>query len=255
MNNKFTNWLLKSKIYLIPKNFGMSIFKKISGVYAKDGLISSHNHDFMKDPKFIKAYKRGVKANGYDYQWEWRVHVGLWAASYASRLDGDFVECGVSKGFLSSSIMEYLNWNKLNKKFYLLDTFRGIDEAQLLKEEVELGRKIQNKKFYSESYEEVKKNFAEFKNVVLVRGSIPSTLRDLNVKKVSFLSIDMNNAKPEVAAAEFFWQKLVKGGIVLLDDYAYSGYYPQKEAFDRFARKKGVKILSLPTGQGLYMKV
>ena len=55
------------------------------------------------------AYARGVIAVGSDYQWHWRVHVGLWAAFSASKLDGDFVECGVNRGFLSSAIMEDLD--------------------------------------------------------------------------------------------------------------------------------------------------
>lgn len=228
--------------------------KKVSNVYDRDGLISVHNHDFMKDPKFIKAYKRGVKANKFDYHIEWRIHVALWAATYAKNLAGDFVECGVNRGIFSSSIMEYLDWNKTKKKFYLLDTFCGIDEKQLSKEEIVIGRKEENKLLYEECYEDVLKNFSEFKNVIIVKGSIPSTLKKVGAKKICFLSIDLNNAKPEIAAAEFFWPKIVPGGIILLDDYAYSGYLPQKKAFDQFAKKKGIEILSLPTGQGMIVK-
>ena len=45
-------------------------------LYDRDGLISIHNHDFMSDPAFQKAYSRGVQAAG-DYRWQWRVHIGL----------------------------------------------------------------------------------------------------------------------------------------------------------------------------------
>ena len=41
---------------------------------------------------------------------------------------------------------------------------------------------------------------------------------------------------------------------MLLDDYAYHGYLSQKIAMDQFAQEKGIKILSLPTGQGLLVK-
>jgi len=97
-------------------------------VYDQDGLRSVHNHEFMGDPSFRKAYERGIRATGRDYQWHWRVHVGLWVATCASRLPGDFVECGVNRGFLSSAVMDYLDWDSLGKHFYLLDTFKGIDE-------------------------------------------------------------------------------------------------------------------------------
>lgn len=249
MSNKFFR-----KIQLRAREAYLKQLQKTAGVYDRDGLISVHNHDFMRDSKFIKAYKRGVKANKIDYQIEWRIHIALWAASYASRLEGDFVDCGVNRGIFSSSIMEYLDWNKLHKKYYLLDTFCGIDEDQLSKEEIALGRIEEGKAMYPECFEDVKKNFSEFKNVIIIKGSIPSTLRRVKAKKVCYLSIDLNNAKPEIAAIEFFWPKLVRGGIVLLDDYAYQGYYPQKRAFDKFAKKKKIEILSLPTGQGMIIK-
>jgi hypothetical protein len=84
-------------------------------VYDQDGLRSVHNHDFMHEPRFRRAYARGVKAVGSDYQWHWRVHVGLWAAFSASKLFGDFVECEVNRGFLSSAIMEDLEWDRLER--------------------------------------------------------------------------------------------------------------------------------------------
>ena len=97
-------------------------------VYNQDGLTSIHNHEFMSDDRFKKAYQRGVDAVGVDYNWHWRVHIGLWAARTADHLQGDFVECGVNAGFLSSSIMCDLDWDSRNKTFFLLDTFSGLDE-------------------------------------------------------------------------------------------------------------------------------
>lgn len=59
---------------------------------------------------------------------------------------------------------------------------------------------------------------------------------------------------PEEAALDFFWDKLTPGAIVLFDDYWWLAYKKQKEAHDRFAQRHGVKILLLPTGQGLLLK-
>lgn len=39
-------------------------------------------------------------------------------------------------GFLSSAIMQFLDWDRLGKQFYLLDTFRGIDERYVSNEEL-----------------------------------------------------------------------------------------------------------------------
>jgi len=107
--------------------------------YNQEGLITIHNHDFMESPTFKAAYQRGVTAAGTDYSWHWRVHIGLWAAAMASKLAGDFIECGVNRGSLSSAIMQFLDWDSLAKQFYLLDTFRGIDERYVSNEELASG--------------------------------------------------------------------------------------------------------------------
>ena len=64
----------------------------------------------------------------------------------------------------------------------------------------------------------------------------------------------MNCAPPELAALRHFWPRLVPGGVVLMDDYAYMGFDEQGAAFDAWARETGIPILALPTGQGLIIK-
>jgi len=64
----------------------------------------------------------------------------------------------------------------------------------------------------------------------------------------------MNIAKPERAAIEFFWPKLVPGAVVILDDYGWVPFRAQKDALDEFAANVGVEIMTLPTGQGLLIK-
>ena len=243
--------------------------------YDQDNLHTNNNHEFVRDESFIAAYDRACKAQGSmkstainifdsdsedkEHHWHWRVHIGLWAVSHASKLSGDFVECGVNRGMLSSAIMKYLNWDSLGKKFYLIDTYTGIDQKLLTESEIEEGfldinKQLLNSEFYVSNVDSVKENFSEWENIVIVEGSVPQVLNDLNVEKVAFLHLDMNNAVPEMAALDFFWDNLVPGGIILMDDYAYNGYRNQKLGLDKIAIKKGVKIASLPTGQGLLIK-
>lgn len=227
--------------------------------YDQDGLISYHNHEFMQDPRFNAAYQRGVEAAARDYNWHWRVHIGLWAAQTAVRLPGDFVECGVNRGFLSSSIMRLLDWDTLGRTFYLLDTFRGIDARYLSdddrRERVEAkSAAFIEQGFYVTDVDTVRRNFAEWRHAVIVEGPIPETLPRVNSERIAFLHIDLNCAAPEVAALEYFWPRLQIGAPVLLDDYAYHGYRHQKVAMDALATRLGVAIASLPTGQGLLIR-
>ncbi|HEX4885974.1 MAG TPA: TylF/MycF/NovP-related O-methyltransferase [Casimicrobiaceae bacterium] len=233
----------------------------LPGVYAQDGLVSVHNHDFIRDEAFARAYARGTMAldGAPDYAWHWRVHVGLWAASTAARLDGDFVECGVNRGFLASAIMERLGWDALGRTFWLLDTFAGLDERLVSAREREQGVLARNREelrrgFYVEGPERAMANFAQWRNARIVVGPVPDTLPQVTAARIAYLHLDMNCAEPEVAALEHFWPRLAPGAVVLLDDYAYAGFGAQKQAMDDFALRRDVAICSLPTGQGLLLR-
>jgi len=228
--------------------------------YVQDGLVTLHTCNFRKDPKFIKAKnsaRKTIKPPKFQYNCDWRLHTALWVADHCSHLEGDFVECGVNEGFLSRAIVDYVDFNKLNKKFYLLDTYDGLPLEYATKRELKISAHA-NKEMshsYKGTYEKAKKTFEGYKNVQIVKGKIPGTLKLVKSKKVAYLSIDMNLAYPEIKAAEFFWDKMVGGGMILLDDYAFSRSYDvQRVAFDKFAKEKGVKILTLATGQGLIVK-
>jgi hypothetical protein len=227
--------------------------------YERDGLMSIHNHEFERDAFFVAAYNRGIKAVADDYNWHWRVHIALWGAYTAGRLAGDFVECGVNKGFMSSAIMHFLDWDSTGKMFYLLDTFCGIETKYLKPSEVAEGYIEQNRErlennFYTDNLQDVMANFSEWKNLKIIPGPVPDTLPGIDSGCIAFVHLDMNCATPEVAAVEYLWDKIVTGGIILFDDYAYSGYRNQKLELDRFAHAKRIAIASLPTGQGLIVR-
>jgi len=243
------------------ENAGYIVFNaNRTGVYAQDGLYTFHNSHFVEDPRFQSAYRRGVLAgHGVDSRIEWRGHVALWAAECCKRVPGDFVECGVNAGVVSSAIMEKLGWRTIDKVFVLVDTFGGPILSQYSDEEVQLGQRdvaqdAVRRGAYVTDMERVLANYAEWPNVAVVQGAVPDVLEQLNLNQVAFVHLDMNCAYPERRAFEYFWTRLSIGGMVLLDDYASYGYEASARAIDRAAELRGAEVLSLPTGQGLVLK-
>lgn len=213
-----------------------------------------HNSDFLRDPLFIESYRLGKQTGSWgSVDPYWRAYIVCWAASNAAHLDGDFVECGVNKGGYARAIMHYTDFPSLGKTFYLLDTFRGLSEKYLSEAEKHREDRRHLLTAYDESYEAVRETFRGFP-VAIIRGTVPETLPLVKAERVAFLSIDMNNALPEVAAAEFFWDRLVSGGVIVHDDYGFAPCIEQKFALDQFARERDVRVLALPTGQGLIFK-
>jgi len=235
---------------LLPGNLRDCISVIRRRTYGEDGLVTMHVADFCKDSRFISAYQRGQATGSWNgSELRWRVYTACWAASQASALPGDFVECGVNRGGMSLAVMDYLDFNRLNKRFFLLDTYSGFPEQWRL-----LAASV-NQHSYHDCYQQAVQNFSGFVRAKIICGSVPETLTQVDSDQVCYLSIDMNCAEPEVEALKFFWPKLVPGAVVLLDDYAYSeSYRRQKQAFDSVAEELKFHILSLPTGQGLVIK-
>jgi hypothetical protein len=251
--------MIQRMVKILFGRFGFKILDSC-GWYNHDGLFTVHSDHFRLDPEFRRAYERGLEAGaGVDPDFEWRVHVALWAAQTALRVEGCFIECGVNSGFISSAIMKKLDWRSVARPFYLIDTFGGPVLSQFSSEEAECGnvdavRNVLKQGGYVTDMSRIRANFAEWPGCVVVQGEVPSVLESINTGSVAFLHLDMNCAYPEVKALEFFWDRLSPGGVVLLDDYAYHGYEYQRKALDAVIRARRGHILSLPTGQGLIVK-
>ncbi|HJU15697.1 MAG TPA: TylF/MycF/NovP-related O-methyltransferase [Stellaceae bacterium] len=222
------------------------------GAYFQDGLLTVHNSDFRIDRRFREAYQLGKATGSWGRQdVEWRAYICCWAAWSVCSKDGDFVECGVNRGGYSRAVMHYVDFESLDKKFWLLDTYEGLASHLISEDERHLGILPGG---YSPCHEYVKKIFDSIPRVNIIKGVVPDTLSQVKSNRVCYISIDMNNAAPEIAAAEYFWDRLISGGIIVLDDYGWRKHINQKIAFDKFADERGVKVLCLPTGQGLIFK-
>lgn len=103
--------------------------------YFEDGMATMHNCDFMSSPRFLEAYAAGERTGSWKgSSVHWRAYVCCWAAERGLGLEGDFIECGVHLGGYAAAIVKYLDFDDLDRKFYLLDTFAGLP-GELLSEE------------------------------------------------------------------------------------------------------------------------
>ena len=116
--------------------------------YNQDGLATQHSAEFMRDERFRAAYRVGMENGRPETRVEWRVHVALWCATQALRLEGDFVECGVHTGILSGAVMTWLDFARESaRRFYLFDTWAGIPAEQVSEDERRFGVLDMNRKY------------------------------------------------------------------------------------------------------------
>src|SRR5436853_5655109 len=73
--------------------------------YRQDGLYTTCNTDFLREPKFVEAFRRGRQAGIlHDSKIEYRAYIACWAGLKGRDLEGDFVECGVYRGAMSRMV-------------------------------------------------------------------------------------------------------------------------------------------------------
>lgn len=254
--NESTKQFLKKVLpdFVLKPIYWLRSYSLVRGklTYRQDGLYATCNTDFLREPKFVEAFRLGREAGVLnDTPIHYRAYIACWAALKGRDLEGDFVECGVYRGAMSRMIVHYLDFQNLpHRRFYLLDTFSGVPPQSLSEEELRTRRPVP----YEPSYEQVKETFRAYPNVIIVRGMIPDTLAEVKSEKIAYLSLDMNFAAPEIAAAEYFWPKMVSGAVIVLDDYGWAGAEVQRREFDAFAARHGVRVFPVPTGQGLIFK-
>jgi O-methyltransferase len=214
------------------------------GYYFGDNLFTwGRNNSLLEDDAFRKAWSTNSQ-NPADEAIGWRRYILACAAYHCVQLPGDFVECGVYAGTGIKTVMDYLGGASFPKTFWGYDTFdyHPVKEHQM---------EGQGPGFH----QRVQERFAAYPQVRLVAGLLPFSFSQGVPERVAYLHIDLNNADGEIAVLERLFDRVVSGGIIILDDYEWAGVYrPQKRAEDPWFAQRGYRVFPLPTGQGLVLK-
>ena len=234
-NSAFKDWLFK--LFDLYK-----VNHEDSAIFASDNIIATgRNLGFLREKKFVDL------ANKYFHDDEvhgaiiWRIHVLSWAINYCKNLEGDLVEFGCYDAVVARFLVDYCNLEETNKNFYLYDIFDNPP-------------KFKGPKHSPDLFSEVKKMFADKKLVKVVKGLLPESFIKNGPDKISFVHLDLNEADAEIAILKIIFNRLVKGGMIILDDYGWSGYKEQHIRERDFFNDKNHQIMELPTGQGLIIK-
>ena len=224
-------------------------FKQMfSGVYAGDNaILFDRTLGFLEDQRFMDAFNANVQSDQ-DQSLILRLNTLVWAAEQVLPIKGDFVECGVFRGFSAAVVAHCLDFAKVKKTFYLYDTFEGIPEG--------FDSENRNDPEYAQPglYQSVVERFSKYKNVRVVKGVVPDIVAKTTPKKIALLHLDLNSSKADAAALDALFSRISSGGIIVLSDYGRAQYRAQRAAADEFMRKEGYRVLEIPTGQGLMVK-
>lgn len=188
-------------------------------------------------------------------QLRWRHYLVFWTANIACRATGgirNFVEMGVCDGLTAWYASKSRQAIMCEGEFFLYDAWEAMRPEDLFKSESSAAG--------SYSYLDIENTRNNLKKCagekfVFNKGYVPESFTSSrNPETLCWLHIDLNSAAPTLASLNFFWDRLLPGGLVLLDDFAYPGYEETKKHVEQWCATNSLDILHLPTGQGIIFK-
>ena len=167
----------------------------------------------------------------------------IFASKNISSNNMNLAECGVCDGLTIYFAIKACEISNKTKKAYLYDAWETLEDDKL------------RFKYDYLNIDITKKNLDGFQeDLVFNKGLIPNIfMTAANPSEVSWLQIDLNSSDATKSSLDFFYDKLITGGIILFDDYG--GFEDSRKVIDNFFNDKNGHFINYPTGQGVFIKI
>jgi O-methyltransferase len=177
-----------------------------------------------------------------------RLYTLFTLARQSLHLPGDFIETGVWRGGTAALFAKLLREHSPHpRRLHLFDTFAGMPATHACDTYYRGGE------FADTSLDVVRaKVNAEF--VRFYPGLIPDTFAGCGDLRFAFAHIDLDVYQSIRDACEFVYPRLVVGGVMVFDDYAWSTCPGARRAVDAFFATRTVRPLVMSNGQAVVFK-
>ena len=213
INHPYGNF--KSSLFKFCKNLIQYTTRSILSLVCKlkeddNILISSATHSpWIRDKKFKLFYSKVKNLTLLDEQRSYT----LWKISQNLRdVNASILDVGCllgGSGFLLS---------KANNKgiVYLFDSFQGFEESHGLHKKEDI--------FYFEDINSVKRNISLFKlkNTFVEKAFFPNRIK-AKINKIKLCHLDVNTYNSTKKAFQWVEKKMIKGGVIIFDDFGIWG--------------------------------
>jgi hypothetical protein len=158
-------------------------------------------------------------------------------------IEGDVAELGVYKG--NTAMILAAMARRFGTTAWLLDTYEGFAASDL--QGVDADKQME---FADTSLEAVQRRVGK-QNVQFVKGYFPATASQIpDDRRFCFVHIDCDLYAPMRSALEYFYDRLVPGGYLLMHDYSSLHWDGAERAVDEFFADKPECVISVPDSAG-----
>ena len=164
-----------------------------------------------------------------------------------SKLGGAMAEVGVFLG-ASARLIHDADSTRL---LHLFDTFEGLPEPAETDTEIHVGRFLTHE--FSCSLDQVKDYLSDCANLHFHCGLFPATGEAVRDERFSFVHSDVDLYASTRSVLEFFYPRMLPGGVILTHDYA-TAHGPHR-AFTEFFKDLPEPLIELPGDQAMVVKL
>jgi len=142
---------------------------------------------------------------------------GTWLYSHLLRqalreIDGDIAECGVYFG--GNALITHQSLPEVSeRRYHLFDSFEGFENISAN------DPKSRGGDFQDNDFEFVKSLFKSFPNVVFHKGYFNETFEEMQPRDYALVYIDCDLYEPTIECLDYFGEKVLPGGMILIHDY------------------------------------
>jgi O-methyltransferase len=221
--------------FVIAKHFASFCYPRM--------IFSEYGRLWLADEEFFERYRKFEPDNCASADRKYFLRSLL---SLVDALPGDTAECGAYRGASSWFICD--KFKDSGKTHFIFDSFAGLSEPALVDGEYWTRGDLKT------SEEILRESLSSFERVTILKGWIPDRFSEVSDSHFCFVHIDVDLYQPTRDALNFFYPRLVPGGIILGDDYGFSTCPGARKAFDEFMNDKPESIVDVPTGQAFIIK-
>lgn len=181
-------------------------------------------------------------------------------------LDGDVIECGAWRGLSSLLMCRYLERETpgfAGAGYHVVDSFQGlsapgaedvVDRDLVLKGRQRRGAAVKHAGAYAASLAQVRETLRDYPEIRYHEGWIPAVLDLLPAARYRFVHVDLDLYEPTAGALEYFYPRLVPGGLMVCDDYGSLFWPGARRAVEEFGSRHDARFLALSSGQAIFVK-
>lgn len=172
-------------------------------------------------------------------------------------LEGCVAECGCYRGlssFLLCSCLRRHDARFDGAGYEIYDSFCGLSDPQpedaLSSDSDEIVVHSLRARNFAFPLEEVQRALAAFPGIGYGVGWIPGAFPN-DERRYRFVHVDVDLYQPTRASLEYFWPRLVRGGVMVCDDYNWGG---ARRAVEEFSAASSSRFSVTPNNQAVFTK-